>query len=723
MSEQDTKSRNYFYHLRLELYRTSEAIPNNRNTAKSTSAKHQGTDYGVKSKRKGKEKVQTSEGANIWLPPASTDIFGPLPGQTQPDGLRNNLRHKPLPTKIGIKAQSLHASGVDTSKSSSATRQSSDRADKEIPGDKEDRRTYQAGQDWRFDSIRIDSLDMAPPAASISSVFTASTSETSRNTSSGHKALHETRAKFEPLSIECKGLRSTEVGWGIVHLYREGNKDQSLHSTTSNVGSSMTGTEDDTTVLCIPAVPSYLTPSDFLGWAGEKTIDQVSNVRFIVTGQLNRYLVLMKFRDGAVAKRWKRDWDGKVFAGMEPENCHVVFVRSIVFDNPLTANFSDISHDPFITSFASAPNDATATLDYRPLPPPTPSLLELPTCPVCLERMDSSTTGLLTILCAHSFHCTCLLKWRGSGCPVCRHVQPSSSLNLTRPFGSSEISHDFCSVCDTQEDLWICLICGNVGCGRYKGGHAKEHWKEEAHCFALEIETQYVWDYAGDMWVHRLISTKGDGKVVELPGARPHDDDDDGVEMVPRSKLEGMGMEYTQLLISQLESQRIYFEEQVKKAVDKATTASTSAEAAATESAQKKEEMLRLSFEMEVLQRERDALEKERDRLKIRADKSAEIARRMTMSFQEEKQVGKGLMERIGHINEAMAKQTSEIQTLQTEVEDLKEQNRDLSFFISSQEKLRNVESELGEEIKEGTMSLPEMKETPQSKKKGKGKK
>ena len=28
--------------------------------------------------------------------------------------------------------------------------------------------------------------------------------------------------------------------------------------------------------------------------------------------------------------------------------------------------------------------------------------------------------------------------------------------------------------CDLLQDLWICLICGHVGCGRYHGGHAHE---------------------------------------------------------------------------------------------------------------------------------------------------------------------------------------------------------------------------------------------------------
>ena len=53
-------------------------------------------------------------------------------------------------------------------------------------------------------------------------------------------------------------------------------------------------------------------------------------------------------------------------------------------------------------------------------------------------------------------------------------------------------------VCHTTEHLWICLICGHVGCGRYSGEHAKQHFQETSHTYSLELETQRVWDYAGD---------------------------------------------------------------------------------------------------------------------------------------------------------------------------------------------------------------------------------
>lgn len=41
------------------------------------------------------------------------------------------------------------------------------------------------------------------------------------------------------------------------------------------------------------------------------------------------------------------------------------------------------------------------------------------------------------------------------------------------------------------------------------------HWKETQHCYSLDLETQRVWDYVGDGYVHRLIQSKTDGKLVE----------------------------------------------------------------------------------------------------------------------------------------------------------------------------------------------------------------
>jgi BRCA1-associated protein len=406
----------------------------------------------------------------------------------------------------------------------------------------------------------------------------------------------------------------------------------------------------------------------------------------------------------------------------QTETCHVTFIKSITVETPNETG-SQRKHSEGNNDRFSPTSPLVNSL--KPFPPPTPNLIELPTCAVCLERMDD-TTGLMTILCQHVFHCTCLQTWKGSGCPVCRatNPQPTQDYNpdnpYSQPFGSGV--SNICNNCNCTDDLWICLICGNVGCGRYNGGHAKEHWKLTAHSFSLELETQHVWDYAGDMWVHRLIRDKGDGKVVELPRNNTNDAQSRAAaggpggtaqeDVVPRAKLDNIGMEYTHLLTSQLESQRIYFEEMVNKAADKAAKASAAAESASAQAGEALKQLATLRDEHRVLRNETvPSLERELAKEKTRAAKSAELARSMGKALQEEKEVSAGLMKRIEHVKGEAEGTGKVVEQLRAENEELKEMNRDLTMFISGQEKLREMEREgMVEqgELEDGTVGVAE---------------
>jgi BRCA1-associated protein len=91
-------------------------------------------------------------------------------------------------------------------------------------------------------------------------------------------------------------------------------------------------------------------------------------------------------------------------------------------------------------------------------------------------------------------------------------------------------------------------VCGNVGCGRYGRAHAVSHYTASAHVYALELETQRVWDYAGDGYVHRLIQNRADGKLVELPSAGADGEDGGGKgpskkDALSAEKIEAIGME------------------------------------------------------------------------------------------------------------------------------------------------------------------------------------
>lgn len=570
---------------------------------------------------------------------------------------------------------------------------------------------------------------------------TKSLKQPSHTTISGGLA---TKGKFIP-----SDLKNTNVGWGVVHLYRDGQETPALYD-DSIVAGEEAGTdfnETDCTTLCILAVPSYMTPSDLLGFVGEQTRDDVSHFRLIRTSRANKYMVLMKFRDAQKARKWRKEWNGKTFNSMEPEYCHVVFVKSINFQtgesNHDPSSYPDLANDPFtpaptkqptapLPSASSSspvePPTLASSLTAKPLAPPTPSLVELPTCPVCLERMDE-TTGLLTILCQHVFHCACLEKWRGSGCPVCRYTQNDAFAYRGLEGDSPE---NECSVCGSTQNLWICLICGNIGCGRYDSAHAFAHYEATGHTYAMDVVTQHVWDYAGDGYVHRLIQNKADGKLVDLPASTHPSAFGQGTGMtgyasdtVPREKLDNMGMEYAYLLTSQLESQRAYFEEQVERAVDKAAKASSVADEATRTLSGLTQQVERLQLQYKEAQSTISSLEKESARNAAKAASAQDLARKLTKQYKEEQVMNESLMARIHHLEKKTEAAENQAKELEAQKADLEEQNRDLSFFISGQEKLKEMQGNEIMGLQEGEVESGYVeigKEEKKGKRKGKKK-
>ncbi|GFF26794.1 RING finger protein ETP1 homolog [Aspergillus udagawae] len=605
--------------------------------------------------------------------------------------------------------------------------------------------------DLRLDKISIECVDMVP---SEDESATASKGIGKRDVKNNPVATGigtdilgglRTKGKYIPLDQQ-----TSDSIWGVVHLYRDAEEtpflvgeDFPLELKGSAAAArqpydQLAGRQDaakghlpslrqdeDCTTLCILAVPSYMSPSDFLGFVGKATMDEVSHFRMIRTARANRYMVLMKFRSGKKAMEWQKEWNGKVFNSMEPETCHVVFVKTVEIqavnsDSNVSASqqsapsASHVATSPQRTPISTSGQPSsipTATLSSKPLAPPTPALIELPTCPVCLERMDE-TTGLLTILCQHVFHCTCLQKWKGSGCPVCRYTQDDFRRGSQGAAYGDEPAE--CSVCRSEINLWVCLICGNVGCGRYDGAHAFAHYNETSHAFAMDLASQRVWSYVGDAYVHRIIQSKTDGKLVELPAADNSAlDPPDWTDAVPREKLENMSVEYTHLLTSQLESQRAYFEEIVERAADKASQAAAAA-SMAQETAEKATASLRaLQAQYDKLAAETlPGLERDKARAEKRAEKFEAMTRKMEKEWREEKTMNESLMKRIEHL-------TTEVAELKAANADLTEQNRDLTFFISGSERLKDQ----GEDVVQGTVSVPDPPANNKRKGRGKGKK
>lgn len=306
-----------------------------------------------------------------------------------------------------------------------------------------------------------------------------------------------------------------------MHLYRD---DFASTSSELPVGRK--------TLVCVLGVPNHMTYADFCQFCGS-FIQHMLEMRIVRNdGVEDKYSVLIRFDDQSSTDAFYKHFNGKHFSSLEMEACHVLFTF-------------DVQYTGSIEHAQSTPASST----------------EQPSCPVCLERLDQDTSGVLTTICNHSFHCSCISKWTDSSCPVCRYCQQQPEKSI-------------CFVCQTAENLWICVICGFVGCGRYKEGHAITHWKDTQHCYSLELDTQRVWDYAGDNYVHRLIQSKTDGKLVEFNQCAHVDDgcgscncsvDPGFSEALLNSQVETIVNEYSDLLTSQLENQKIYFETLIRE--------------------------------------------------------------------------------------------------------------------------------------------------------------
>lgn len=361
------------------------------------------------------------------------------------------------------------------------------------------------------------------------------------------------------------------------------------------------------------------------------------------------------------------------------------------------------------------------------------SLAELPTCPVCLERMDSTVTGLLTILCQHTFHCHCLSKWGEGSCPVCRYSQKTirgshatatthgaqgiysnrrsrssaaaaaagqveSIDGLTASTDGMTEDQNVCALCGTTENLWICLICGHIGCGRYQEKHAYSHYYETSHLYALELETQRVWDYAGDGYVHRLIQNKTDGKLVELPSAVDGTLPSQHSVQVGQEKLDAIGLEYTYLLTSQLESQRLYFDAQM--AAMTAQLAQVNKEATKWEKEailldQRNRELTQVA---ETLEKDKvPSLIKEKKATEKRLEKLQERLGTLERQYEEEKEMSVGLL-----TNQKSLK--DQLQEKEAEITELQEQVRDMMIYLDTQQKIE--QSSMKDELVNATIGV-----------------
>ncbi|KIL00751.1 hypothetical protein PAXRUDRAFT_821333 [Paxillus rubicundulus Ve08.2h10] len=554
-------------------------------------------------------------------------------------------------------------------------------------------------KDYRFGPIRLDWIDFENMNTA---VYTGREKDTIKGPAT---------ATFVPHARTKSGF--TNLPEGVIHVYRDGGQPPDSDKLTSKPSvDAERETSEEGVTLGVLAVPAWMTPSDFLAFVAPAA-EGMAHLRLVRDSMPNRSIAIIKFRQPEEASDFVEAYNGKPFNSMDPEICHVVRVLSVEIDT-----------------------DDSVSATIARLGSPQSLTYEIPTCPVCLERMDSAVTGLITVPCSHTFHCMCLSKWGDSRCPVCRYSQtllsshPTSSGSRSHPIpfaNAATPSLSTCADCSSTTNLWICLICGNIGCGRYGRAHAHAHYEKTTHLYALELETQRVWDYAGDGYVHRLIQNKADGKLVELPSAASSmgtNSRDDGTlgpshaDALSAEKIEAIGIEYSYLLTSQLDSQRSFYEEhitQLKTQVDelRALVEKLSRNVEKETAEAKAQEILRRREEEERL----DGVYREKQKAEKRAEKAAEVARKFEKELKEEKAFSEGLLENLGKMKERVELSDRQKEEHDVKISELQDQLRDVMFFLEARTKIEQGE---GAEAAGGSVELQPSSTSVNKKKKGK---
>ncbi|KAL1768559.1 BRCA1-associated protein isoform X1 [Sigmodon hispidus] len=424
----------------------------------------------------------------------------------------------------------------------------------------------------------------------------------------------------------------------------------------------MTSLKEDvrrSAMLCVLTVPATMTSHDLMKFVAPFN-DVIEQMKIIRDSTPNQYMVLIKFSAQADADSFYMACNGRQFNSIEDDVCQLVYVeRAEVLKSEDGASL------------------------------PVMDLTELPKCTVCLERMDESVNGILTTLCNHSFHSQCLQRWDDTTCPVCRYCQTPEPVEENK-----------CFECGVQENLWICLICGHIGCGRYVSRHAYKHFEETQHTYAMQLTNHRVWDYAGDNYVHRLVASKTDGKIVQY--------ECEG-DTCQEEKIDALQLEYSYLLTSQLESQRIYWENKIVRIEKDTAEEINNMKTKFKETIEKCDSLeLRLSD----LLKEKQSVERKCTQLNTRVAK-------LSTELQEEQELNKCLranqllLQNKLKEEERLLKETCDQKDLQ--ITEIQEQLRDVMFYLETQQQISHLPAETRQEIQEGQINIPSAPNPPSS--------
>jgi BRCA1-associated protein len=238
--------------------------------------------------------------------------------------------------------------------------------------------------------------------------------------------------------------------------------------------------------------------------------------------------------------------------------------------------------------------------------------------------------------------------------------------------------------------------------------------------YSLELETQRVWDYSGDGYVHRLIQSNTDGKLIQLPAVNPNPSphifrlgldsltdaplvtQNDGIVS---EKVEMIGIDYANLLNQQLARQQEWFEHQLSK-IEALNCEQISI--LIGENEHNRNNYLMLKHQIAALEGETKQKDAKIEKLTKKLVECNQQISELDSDLSEEKTMNNGMVENQKYLQGKIKELEDGVCQKDNEMEELKDQLRDLMFFLDTQSKVAD-----NEELKEAVVVGVSTKESP----------
>lgn len=353
------------------------------------------------------------------------------------------------------------------------------------------------------------------------------------------------------LSKELNKLREDldlyEIVYGDLQIFKIFSENISL--TDSNELFRFLPIQRNILILVI-AIPEHMNEEDFISFI-DKFLSRIIYIRFIyhsdnnihehILNNKNGFMsCLIYFDDQNAADNFFYEYNNKNYPTDKFEFMYCIFIDKL--NAYLKDDFLEIKNINEIVN-----------IDY------SNKRFQLCLCPLCLEKLDTSSSGIHTII-----NLMQVERWENykKSCKVCSKFVFLEYIKCE----DSNCRYNLNNNSDKLNSMWCCLICGYTGCDRYQKGHAKDHFDSTLHRYSIDLKSQRIWDYIGDNWVHRMVQ-QGDTLNTICLENNNQQENINSKEFVMR--IENIISEYNFVLNSQLEEQRKYYEKEIFKINEK----------------------------------------------------------------------------------------------------------------------------------------------------------